>query len=153
MNVHHRFQPPHSNCMTSRTCWSLHMTNSLIRVHHRGIFNKLPLDALRAVIFHFIKGKSLVRRDYRTLHAITASIEQFDRHNTLLGTIRHQLADLKRAVRGLVIVTSELEETSQALLQGKVRGDGPRLSALKEVGPFLTEYVRQIHTSRVTIGT
>lgn len=42
------------------------------------------------------------------------------RYNTLLLAVRRQLADLKKALKGLVVVTPELEEISQALLQGKV---------------------------------
>lgn len=43
------------------------------------------------------------------------------RYNTLLLGVARQLADLKKAVKGLVVVTPELEEISQTLLQGKVR--------------------------------
>lgn len=43
------------------------------------------------------------------------------RYNTLLRGVARQLADLKKAVKGLVVVTPELEDISQALLQGKVR--------------------------------
>lgn len=43
------------------------------------------------------------------------------RYNTLLMAVARQLAALKKAVKGLVVVTPELEDISQALLQGKVR--------------------------------
>lgn len=43
------------------------------------------------------------------------------RYNTLLVAVAKQLAALKKAVKGLVVVTPELEDISQALLQGKVR--------------------------------
>lgn len=43
------------------------------------------------------------------------------RYNYLLLGVIRQLADLKKAVKGLVVVTPELEEISHALLQGKVR--------------------------------
>lgn len=58
---------------------------------------------------------------------MTASFPSFPmepnrtRYNSLLLGVARQLADLKRAVKGLVVVTPELEEISQALLQGKVR--------------------------------
>lgn len=43
-----------------------------------------------------------------------------DRYNKLLCGVSRQLEDLKKAVKGLVVVTPEVEEISQALLQGKV---------------------------------
>lgn len=43
-----------------------------------------------------------------------------DRYNKLLNGVSRQLEDLKKAIKGLVVVTPEVEEISQALLQGKV---------------------------------
>ena len=44
-----------------------------------------------------------------------------NRYNSLLHEVARQIADLKKAAKGLVVVTPELEEISQSMLQGKVR--------------------------------
>lgn len=55
------------------------------------------------------------------------------RYNSLLHAVARQLADLKKAVKGLVVVTPELEEISQALLQGKVRFGFRRLLLVRNL--------------------
>lgn len=60
-----------------------------------------------------------------TLALPCAALSALPRYNTLLLGVARQLADLKKAVKGLVVVTPELEEISQALLQGKVRRAEP----------------------------
>lgn len=59
---------------------------------------------------HFPALSASCRRLYTTAN----------RYNSLLPGVTRQLVDLKKAVKGLVVVTPELEEISQALLQGKV---------------------------------
>lgn len=60
-----------------------------------------------------------------------------DRYNSLLRGVARQLGDLKKAVKGLVVVTPELEEISQALLQGKVSttysAAGPTHGAVRSI--------------------
>lgn len=54
------------------------------------------------------------------LMQMTSTLPIYDRYNKLLHGVSRQLEDLKKAIKGLVVVTPEVEEISQALLQGKV---------------------------------
>ena len=44
---------------------------------------------------------------------------QVDRYNNLLLTLHHSLKDLELGVQGLVVVTPELEDVMEALLEFK----------------------------------
>ena len=45
--------------------------------------------------------------------------QEVDRYNNLLLTLHHSLRDLELGVQGLVVVTPELEDVMEALLEFK----------------------------------
>eukprot|EP00752_Nemacystus_decipiens_P009956 g8879.t1 len=74
----------------------------------------------------------------------TVLLQEAERYNALLLGVARQLADLKKAVKGLVVVTPELEEISQALLQGKVPASWSKCyPSLKPLGAWMRDLIQR----------
>ncbi|CAN0104252.1 unnamed protein product [Sphacelaria rigidula] len=72
----------------------------------------------------------------------TVLLQEAERYNTLLMAVARQLAALKKAVKGLVVVTPELEDISQALLQGKVPQSWSKCyPSLKPLGSWMRDLI------------
>ena len=48
------------------------------------------------------------------------SVPQIQRYNVLLVIIRRSLEDLKKGIKGLVVMSSDLEEVFVCVLEGRV---------------------------------
>lgn len=49
------------------------------------------------------------------------SLQELGRANVLLRIIRNSMQDLKKAVRGLILMSEEMDVVGQRLFNGKVR--------------------------------
>ena len=57
-------------------------------------------------------------------HCAACAPQEMDRFNLLLAVLRRSLTELQRAVKGLAVMSSELEAMSTALLNNQVGGWG-----------------------------
>ncbi len=75
----------------------------------------------------------------------TVLVQELGRANVLLGVVRSSLQELRKAVRGLVVMSASLEQVAAALLSGKV----PELwlsrsfPSLKPLGPYVREVLER----------
>ena len=93
------------------------------------ILRKLPDD------IDFESTKKLIQIDSSPLHVVL--LQELKRYNHLLQIIRKALANLQKAVKGVIVMTSELEETFNAIYDGRVPPNwGKMYSSLKPLAAW-----------------
>ena len=76
----------------------------------------------------------------------TVLAQELIRYNALIDVIRSSLANLRKALKGLVVMSSELEDVQTALNTGKVPGVWAKKSypSLKPLGPYTEDLMRRL---------
>merc|ERR1719182_1156923 len=72
--------------------------------------------------------------------------QELTRYNKLLGVIHSSLADIKKAIKGLLLMDSTLEEAYMAIFDGKVPPMwlGKSYNSLKPLGSYVNDLVERI---------
>jgi dynein heavy chain len=72
--------------------------------------------------------------------------QELTRYNKLLGIIHSSLADIKKAIKGLLLMDSTLEEAYMAIFDGKVPPMwlGKSYNSLKPLGSYVNDLVERI---------
>jgi len=76
----------------------------------------------------------------------TVLVQEMERFNRLLGIINSTLVDLRKAVKGLVLMSPDLEEVAECLAIGKVPGVWMKKSypSLKPLGGYINDLLARI---------
>jgi dynein heavy chain len=76
----------------------------------------------------------------------TVLSQELIRYNALIDVMRTSLANLRKALKGLIVMSAELEEVQTALNTGKVPSNWAKKSypSLKPLGPYTDDLIRRL---------
>jgi dynein heavy chain len=101
------------------------------------ILRKLPED------IDYENTRKLVQHDMSPLNVVL--LQEIKRYNFLLQDIRKSLEDLQKGVKGIIVMTPDLEDTFNSIYEGRVPGSwGKAYASLKSLANWTRDLFQRI---------